>query len=58
MAKNLAMVAGRQPDYAKRLGQELAAGMKAALGTSQAILTPAIEAATSASAAGDTDGDE
>jgi hypothetical protein len=44
-AKNLAMVVSRQPEYAKRLGQELTGGMKAALGTSQAILAPAIESA-------------
>lgn len=50
MAKNFVMVVGRQPGYAKRFNQELSGAIKAALGTSQAILTPAIEAAASVEA--------
>jgi hypothetical protein len=45
MAKNLAMAVERQPAHAKRLNQELLGAMKTALGTSQAILAPALEAA-------------
>ena len=45
-ASNLVMAVERQPEYAKRLNQELVSGTKAALGTGQAILRPALEAAT------------
>lgn len=59
-AKNLAMAAERQPENAKLFGRELSSGMSTALGSSKAILTPAIEAATMTADedASDPNGDE
>jgi hypothetical protein len=45
-ANNLAMAVDRLPEHAARFKRELASGMKTALGTGNAILIPAIEAAS------------
>ena len=57
-AKNLAMAVDRQPEHAKRFNLELSGGIKAALGTSQAILMPALEAAKAGGDSEDSDVDE
>jgi hypothetical protein len=51
-ATNLAMAVDRRPEHAAQFKRELNSAMKAALGTGNAILVPAIEAATA-----DTDDD-
>lgn len=57
MATNLVMAVERQPEHAKRFNQELVSGMKSALGTGRAILTPALEAAAGGDVEDDSDGE-
>jgi hypothetical protein len=45
MAANLGMAVLRQPEYAKRLNQELISGMKTALESAKVVLMPALESA-------------
>jgi len=45
-AANLAMATSRMPEHAKKFKQELASGVRTALGSGVAILQPALEAAT------------
>lgn len=56
-AANLAMATSRMPEHAKKFKQELASGVKTALGSGTAILQPALEAATAEDDSED-DGDE
>jgi hypothetical protein len=46
MAMNLAMVVTRLPEFADNFQRELVTANKTALGSSEAILFPAVEAAT------------
>lgn len=57
-SNNLAMATERLPEYAGQFKRELTSGMKVALGTANAILAPALEAAATELGNGDDSDDE